>query len=82
MGESETHRIGGVFVMIGAAPDTEWLGGCLDRDHRGFVRTGESGRATYQTSRPGIYAVGDVRSGSVRRGHPEGGGDAVDAPLP
>jgi thioredoxin reductase (NADPH) len=71
-GEAETRRIGNVFVMIGAEPNTDWLRGCVDLDGRGFVRTGvdEGGRALaspYATTVPGIYAVGDVRAGSVKR---------------
>ncbi|WP_164020276.1 FAD-dependent oxidoreductase [Pyxidicoccus trucidator] len=71
-GETSTHRIGNVFVMIGAEPNTEWLNGCLELDSKGFVRTGQDaqGRALaspYATTRSGIYAVGDVRSGSVKR---------------
>ena len=71
-GASETRRIGSVFVMIGAEPNTEWLNGCLDLDERGFVVTGHdaSGRelgSTFATTAAGIFAVGDVRSGSVKR---------------
>jgi thioredoxin reductase (NADPH) len=71
-GVTETRAIANVFVMIGAEPNTEWLGGCLALDARGFIRTGsdEEGRALsspFVTSRPGIFAVGDVRSGSVKR---------------
>jgi thioredoxin reductase (NADPH) len=71
-GTTQTRAIANLFVMIGAEPNTEWLGGCLALDARGFVRTGkdEEGRALsspFVTSRPGIFAVGDVRSGSVKR---------------
>ena len=71
-GASETRRIGSVFVMIGAEPNTEWLNGCLDLDERGFVVTGHdaSGRelgSPFATTAAGIFAVGDVRSGSVKR---------------
>lgn len=71
-GESEWRDIGNIFVMIGAEPNTEWLGGCLKLDSKGFVKTGqgEDGKplaSPYATSLPGIYAVGDVRSGSVKR---------------
>lgn len=71
-GELTTRRIGNVFVMIGAEPNTEWLNGCLELDGKGFIKTGVApdGHALaspYATSRPGIYAVGDVRSGSVKR---------------
>ena len=58
-----------LFVMIGAEPNTEWLGGCVALDSKGFVLTGtQAGAASaYETERPGIFAVGDVRSGSVKR---------------
>ena len=62
-------RTGAVFVMVGAAPNTGWLSGLVELDGKGFVRTGPEvgGRSTYETSQPGIFAVGDVRSGSVKR---------------
>ena len=77
-GEAETHPIRHVFLMIGAAPNSGWLNGCLALDDRGFVHTGEgvdrSGdwpleRTPHilETSRPGIFAVGDIRAGSVKR---------------
>jgi thioredoxin reductase (NADPH) len=71
-GGSETRDVGNVFVMIGAEPNTAWLNGCLELDPQGFVRTGIAPDDTplpspYMTSRPGIFAVGDVRSGSVKR---------------
>jgi thioredoxin reductase (NADPH) len=71
-GEESTHHIGNVFVMIGAEPNTEWLQGCLELDTKGFIKTGYAAdglplASPYETSRPGIYAVGDVRSGSVKR---------------
>jgi thioredoxin reductase (NADPH) len=58
-----------VFVMVGAAPNTDWLKDCVTLDDKGFVRTGPEvgGPTTHATSRPGIYAVGDVRAGSVKR---------------
>ena len=58
-----------LFIMIGAAPNTEWLSGLVELDAKGFVKTGaEVNAATaYETSHPGIFAVGDVRSGSVKR---------------
>jgi thioredoxin reductase (NADPH) len=72
--EEETNPIGQVFLMIGAVPNTDWLRGCLDLDDKGFVRTGvpsrdDPGRPPYllETSRPGIFAVGDVRADSVKR---------------
>lgn len=59
----------GVFVMVGAVPLTAWLSGLVDLDDKGFVQTGAAvGAASpYETSHPGIFAVGDVRSGSVKR---------------
>ena len=58
-----------LFVMVGAAPNTEWLSGMVELDSRGFVRTGREvgGRSEYETSCPGVFAVGDVRAGSVKR---------------
>ena len=71
-GRTETRNVGNLFVMIGADPNTAWLGGCLPADPQGFVLTGRdaAGRpldSPYATAVPGIYAVGDVRSGSVKR---------------
>jgi thioredoxin reductase (NADPH) len=71
-GDSETKPISSVFVMIGAEPNSEWLRDCLDLDDNGFVLTGKpiGGHAPdspFATSKPGIYAVGDIRSGSVKR---------------
>ena len=58
-----------VFVMVGAAPNTGWLQGRVALDAQGFVLTGAGAgvRAQYATSCPGIFAVGDVRAGSVKR---------------
>lgn len=58
-----------LFVMIGAAPNTAWLSGLVETDDRGFVKTGaQVGRETpYETATDGVFAVGDVRSGSVKR---------------
>jgi thioredoxin reductase (NADPH) len=58
-----------LFIMIGAAPNTGWLSGLVELDDHGFVRTGaEVGAASsFATSCPGVFAVGDVRSGSVKR---------------
>ncbi len=65
------HRIDtrALFVMIGAAPNTAWLSGLAETDRKGFVLTGAAaGRESpYETSAPGIFAVGDVRAGSVKR---------------
>ena len=66
-----------LFLFLGAAPNTAWLNGCVALDGKGFVLTGPDiprdtwalSRSPYflETSRPGIFAVGDVRSGSVKR---------------
>jgi thioredoxin reductase (NADPH) len=77
---TETKPIAHVFVMTGADPNTVWLDGCTARDDKGFVKTGVDlnqtdlakwvpARPPYmlETSIPGVFAVGDVRSGSVKR---------------
>lgn len=58
-----------LFIMIGAAPNTGWLSGLAATDEKGFVLTGPAaGQADdYATTAPGIFAVGDVRAGSVKR---------------
>ena len=58
-----------LFIMIGAAPNTAWLSDLVETDHRGFVKTGALvGKASpFETSTDGIFAVGDVRAGSVKR---------------
>ena len=67
-----------LFVLIGSQPRTEWLGGCVARDRRGFILTGPDllgdtrwppGRPPLplETSLPGVFAAGDVRRGSVKR---------------
>jgi thioredoxin reductase (NADPH) len=59
----------GVFVMAGAAPNTPWLAGQVELDPAGFILTGDAagGRSPHETSLPGVFAVGDVRAGSVKR---------------
>lgn len=73
---TEVHEIRHLFVMTGANPNTAWLAGCLALDSKQFIRTGsELGvdwplrRTPYllETSRPGVFAVGDIRAGSVKR---------------
>ncbi len=59
-----------LFIMVGAAPNTEWLSGLVDLDDKGYVITGagtHGATSPFATSRPGIFAVGDVRAGSVKR---------------
>lgn len=53
----------GLFAMVGAAPNTGWLQGLVQLDDKGFVITGEG----HATACPGVFAVGDVRAGSVKR---------------
>ena len=55
--------------MVGAAPNTGWLSGLVELDDNGFVLTGQDvGKGSpFETSHPGIFAVGDVRSGPVKR---------------
>jgi thioredoxin reductase (NADPH) len=76
--ETSTIPICGLFVFIGAYPCTEWLGGQLAEDGHGFLLTGADLAASHleevdqmpfvlETSRPGIFCVGDVRSRSVKR---------------
>jgi len=58
-----------LFLFLGAAPCTEWLGECIARDAKGFVLTGAEAGADglLETSVAGVYAAGDVRSGSIKR---------------
>jgi thioredoxin reductase (NADPH) len=81
-GVVEEREVRHVFVMTGAAPSTEWLGGCVVRDEKGFIKTGSDltpedlqaagwplRRQPYilETSLPRVFAVGDVRAGSMKR---------------
>lgn len=68
-GASRDVVTGAVFVMVGAAPNSDWLGDLVRLDANDFILTGSDVGATtpYATSRPGIFAVGDVRAGSVKR---------------
>lgn len=79
-GVIEEHAVPHVFVMTGADPATEWLEGCIALDEQGFVKTGPDlapddladwplARAPHllETNVPGVFAVGDVRHGSIKR---------------
>jgi len=67
-GEEHVCNIGHVFSFIGADPNTDWLGDAgVKLDEKGFVITGADGRHPLETCRDGVFAVGDVRCGSVKR---------------
>ncbi|MBD3160830.1 MAG: SidA/IucD/PvdA family monooxygenase [Candidatus Eisenbacteria bacterium] len=76
-GADESVEAAGLFVMIGARPRTEWLPPAVQRDDRGFILTGSDARREgsgsaplplmFETSLPGVFAVGDVRHGSIKR---------------
>jgi thioredoxin reductase (NADPH) len=69
-GAAKCKPIRNVFVMIGAEPNSGWLYGTVKLDNKGFIVTGgQDGFETtpYATSLKGIYAVGDVRSRSLKR---------------
>jgi thioredoxin reductase (NADPH) len=87
-GAEERHAVRNVFLFLGADPCTEWLQGCgIAVDARGFVRTGRScdavdPREALETNLSGVFAIGDVRAGSVKRvGGAIGEGAAVVAQL-
>src|SRR6266513_17696 len=81
-GAEETRAIRNVFLFLGADPATGWLNGCgVAFDEKGFVTTG-GGRLPLETSVPGVFAIGDVRAGSVKRvGGAIGEGAAVVAQI-
>jgi thioredoxin reductase (NADPH) len=81
-GQTEKHEISHIFIMTGADPNTHWLNGCIALDDKGFIKTGPElspenlstadwllMRPPYllETSLPGVFAVGDVRGGSIKR---------------
>jgi thioredoxin reductase (NADPH) len=81
-GNVETHSVSYVFAMTGAVPNAAWLNGCVALDAKGFIKTGPDlspdelaaahwplARAPYllETSLPGVFAVGDIRGGNIKR---------------
>jgi thioredoxin reductase (NADPH) len=75
-GEAETRKIRHLFLMTGANPNTEWLASCVALDTKQFIKTGVDLGADWplrrppfllETSLPGVFGVGDIRSGSVKR---------------
>jgi thioredoxin reductase (NADPH) len=81
-GDARTVPAAALFVLIGAQPRTEWMPDSIQRDQYGFVLTGENvtsrsdtacepaeprPRLLLETSLPGVFAAGDVRSGSIKR---------------
>src|SRR5918995_886619 len=81
-GQTEEHKISHVFIMTGADPNTDWLNYCVALHAKGFIKTSPDlspenltdarwplTRQPYllETSLPGVFAVGDVRGGSIKR---------------
>lgn len=73
-GEETRQSAGGLFLLLGASPTCDWLPAAIERDDRGFVRTGRDVApdawrdglppANLETTVPGVFAAGDVRGGS------------------
>jgi len=90
-GERNTVPAGGLFLLLGAEPHCEWLPGIIARDDHGFVQTGRDvPQSAWQegippvdlaTTAPGIFAVGDIRSGSMKRVAAASGEGASVVPL-
>ena len=81
-GQTESHNIAHLFSMTGAVPNSAWLGGCVACDETGFIKTGldlttdDLAKAKWplkrppyllETSLPGVFAVGDIRGGNLKR---------------
>jgi thioredoxin reductase (NADPH) len=67
-GVEDAKPMSHLFSFIGADPNTDWLGDCgITLDEKGFVITGQDGAHMLSTSRRGIFAVGDIRCGSIKR---------------
>lgn len=81
-GREDARDVANLFLFVGADPATGWLAGCgVELDRHGFVITG-AGRGPLESSVPGVFAVGDVRRGSVKRiGSAIGEGAQVVAAL-
>jgi thioredoxin reductase (NADPH) len=75
-GTSDAHDIQHLFLMTGACPNSAWLSGCLALDNKQFIKTGldlgpdwplQRAPHLLETNLPGVFAVGDIRAGSVKR---------------
>jgi thioredoxin reductase (NADPH) len=67
-GEETRVPLSHLFLFIGASPNTDWLESSgVGRDGKGFLPTGLDGRGPLETSLPGMFAIGDVRAGSIKR---------------
>jgi thioredoxin reductase (NADPH) len=67
-GDEQVCSVRHLFLFIGADPNTDWLKGSgVALDDKGFVRTGDNLQSLLETNLPGVFAIGDVRSSSVKR---------------